>query len=86
MNCAQCKELLVAYIEGLVQGPQAQLIREHLEKCDSCRSEARDIARLHDRLAGNGKAIGPSNFEDEVMKPAGICASNIHTGPSADCL
>jgi hypothetical protein len=67
MNCAECKELLIAYFEGLLSKSQKQTIKEHLKCCRNCLAEARELANLHDRLVKNGDTLARTNLEDEVM-------------------
>jgi hypothetical protein len=67
MNCAECKELLVAYIEGLLDESQKQSVAEHLKDCRTCRDEAQELTSLQSRLVNNGKAVAQSNLEDEVL-------------------
>ncbi len=67
MNCAEYKELLVEYIEGLLDESRKQQVAEHLKNCRNCRAEAAQLANLHDRLVNNGKNVARSKFEDKVM-------------------
>jgi outer membrane lipoprotein-sorting protein len=67
MNCAECKELLVAYIEGLLDESQKQSVAEHLKDCRTCRDELQELTNLQSRLVNNGKAVSQSNLEDEVL-------------------
>jgi outer membrane lipoprotein-sorting protein len=67
MNCAECKEILVAYVEGLLEESQKQVVAEHLKDCPACRAEAKELTQLHDRLVKNGKVLAQSNLEDDVM-------------------
>ena len=67
MNCAESKELLVAYIEGLLEDAEKQAVAEHLKDCPSCRSEVKELTGLHNRLVKNGKAVAQSNLENDVM-------------------
>ena len=39
MNCAQCQDQLVAYIEGLITDQQKTDIETHLTECASCQQE-----------------------------------------------
>jgi outer membrane lipoprotein-sorting protein len=57
MNCTKCKELLVAYVEELLEEPGKQSVAEHLKDCPSCQSQAEELRDLHDRLVKNGKAL-----------------------------
>jgi len=67
MNCAECKEILVAYLEGLLDGRQKQAVSEHLKDCLSCQVELRELTNLRERLVDNGKVLAQSNLEDEVL-------------------
>jgi hypothetical protein len=67
MNCAQCKELLVAYFEGLLDGSQKQAVAEHLEQCHFCQAQANDVVHLRKRLIKNGKVLARSDLEDQVV-------------------
>ncbi len=67
MNCTECKELLVAYVEGLLDESQKQAVAEHMKDCASCRSQGREMTDLHDRLVRNGKVLAQSNLENDVM-------------------
>jgi len=67
MNCAECKELLVAYVENLLDESQEKTVSEHMEKCQSCRAEASELKALQGRLVKNGKALSESRLEDKVL-------------------
>ena len=67
MNCTKCKELLIAYVEGLLDESPKQTVAEHLENCPSCRTEAEELTGLQERLVRNGKALGQSDLENDVM-------------------
>ena len=67
MNCAESKELLVAYIEGLLDESQKQTVAEHLKDCPSCQAELKELTGHHDRLVKNGKALTQSDLENHVM-------------------
>jgi len=67
MNCAQCKELLVAHFEGLLDESQKQAVAEHLEQCHFCQAQANDVAYLRERLIKNGKVLARSDLEEEVF-------------------
>jgi anti-sigma factor RsiW len=67
MNCAECQELLVAGLEGLLKGSQKQTVVEHLKTCQACRAEFKGLQTLRQRLVGNGKALAQGSLEDEVM-------------------
>lgn len=67
MNCAECKEILVAYLEGLLEDAQKEEVTEHLKDCHACQSESAELTALHGRLVKNGKALSDSRLEDEVL-------------------
>ncbi len=67
MNCAECKELLVVHLEGLLEESQEQAVLEHLGKCEMCRAELAGLQTLQQRLVNNGKALAQSDLEDNVM-------------------
>ncbi len=67
MNCAECKEILVAYLEGLLAGPQKQAVAEHLKDCRSCQAEVKQLTNLQDRLIDNGKVLAQSDLENKVL-------------------
>ena len=67
MNCAECRELLVAGLEGLLEDTQKQAVADHLKTCQACRAESTGLQALRQRLVSNGKALAESSLEDEVM-------------------
>jgi hypothetical protein len=67
MNCAECKEILVAYLEGLLAEPQKQAVTEHLKDCRSCQAEVKQLTSLQERLVSNGRVVAQSDLEDEVL-------------------
>jgi hypothetical protein len=67
MNCEESKELLVAYVEGLLEDSEKQAVAEHLKDCSACQAELQELTGLHDRLVTNGKALAQSNLEKDVM-------------------
>jgi hypothetical protein len=67
MKCTEIKELLVAYVEGLLEESEKQAVAEHLKDCPACQAELKELTGLHDRLVTNGKALAQSNLEKDVM-------------------
>ena len=67
MNCAECKENLVAYLEDLLAEPQKQAVTEHLKDCHSCQTEVKQLTNLQERLVSNGRAAAQSDLENEVL-------------------
>jgi outer membrane lipoprotein-sorting protein len=67
MNCAECKEILVAYLEGLLAEAEKQAVAEHLKDCSACQAEVKQLTNLRDRLIDNGKVLAQSDLENEVL-------------------
>jgi len=67
MNCAEYKELLVAYIEGLLDEAEKHSVAEHLKSCASCRAELKEVSDLHDRLVKNSNTLAQSDLEEVVL-------------------
>ena len=72
MNCTECRELLIEYIEGLLdesqkQTPIGQAVAEHLKNCPNCLAEMNELKKLNERLVNNGKQVSQSNLENNVM-------------------
>ncbi|MCJ7674946.1 MAG: zf-HC2 domain-containing protein [Sedimentisphaerales bacterium] len=68
MNCAECKELLVAYIEGLLDETKKRSVAQHLKDCAVCRAELKQTSNLCSRLVNNGKNLAQTNLEDVVLE------------------
>ena len=67
MNCAECKEILVAYLEGLLAEDQKQAVTDHLKDCRTCQAEVKQLTNLRERLVSNGRTVAQSDLEDEVL-------------------
>ena len=67
MNCADYKNLLVPFLEGLLAEPHKQAVNSHLKACSTCRAELKELIALHNRLVKNGKALAQTNLETGVM-------------------
>lgn len=67
MNCAECKELLVGYVEGFLDESQKQTVAGHLNSCRSCRAELDVVTGLHKRLVTNGSVLARTCLENDVM-------------------
>ena len=67
MNCAEYKELLVAYIEGLLDEAEKHSVAEHAKSCASCRAELKELRDLQSRLVKNGNTLTQSNLEEMVL-------------------
>ena len=67
MNCAEYKELLVAYVEGLLDEEEKRSVAEHLKSCASCRAGLKELNDLRDRLVKNSKILAQSDLEEVVL-------------------
>jgi len=65
MNCAECRENLVACVEGLLDHEESLQCQAHLETCAACRAEYTAITRLQRQLV----ARGPATAEVSLVKP-----------------
>ncbi len=68
MNCAECQESLVGYIEGVLGKSGAQAVASHLQDCPACRAEADEHARLRYRLTRDGRALAQEPLDARVMR------------------
>jgi hypothetical protein len=68
MNCAQCRDNLVACLEGLLDSEQARQCQAHLESCAACRSEYEALARLQKRLTAQGRVAAQVSLVEPVMR------------------
>jgi len=55
MNCAQCREELVAHAEGLLGESAAGEVAAHLKSCAACRAERVEVVRLQECLLRAGR-------------------------------
>jgi hypothetical protein len=67
MNCKECREQLVALIEGLLDEASQSRLRTHLAECSTCLAEFQDVRQLTVQLAGDGLAAPPASLETVVM-------------------
>jgi hypothetical protein len=67
MNCAECRELLVCYIERLLDEQQSETVRQHLTDCAACRAQLQQTKALQNRLIADGCLIGQNDIENSVM-------------------
>lgn len=67
MNCTECQENLVAYLEDVLPEEEKQQVAAHLQSCPTCSDEASEHTRLRDRLLADGKALGSVPLDTCVM-------------------
>lgn len=72
MNCVECRDQLVACLEGQLDDESARLCRAHLETCPACLNEHDALARLQSRLVANGKAAAEVSLVFDVMQAVQI--------------
>ncbi len=68
MNCAECRDNLVACLEGLLDNEQARQCQAHLETCAACRTEYEAISRLQEQLAARGRVAAEVSLVEPVMR------------------
>jgi len=68
MNCAECRENLVACVEGLLAAGQNRECLAHLGTCAACRAEHATIARLQRQLVARGQAVAEMSIVEPVMR------------------
>jgi outer membrane lipoprotein-sorting protein len=67
MNCAECKEKLVEYIEGLLDQQQQQQLTAHIENCPQCRMELDAFTALGQRITSDAKHTQSMDVENAVF-------------------
>jgi hypothetical protein len=67
MNCAECRDNLIACAEGLLKRGEEQECRAHLEACAECRAEYEAMAGLQRRLIARGQAAAGVGIAGPVM-------------------
>ena len=68
MNCAECRENLVACVEGLLDREESLQCQAHLETCAACRAEHAAITRLQRQLVARGPATARVSLVEPVMQ------------------
>lgn len=67
MNCAECRDNLVACAEGLLDRGTETQCRAHLSACAACHAEFQTITRLQKRLIARGLASASIQIVRPVM-------------------
>jgi anti-sigma factor RsiW len=78
MTCAQCRELLDAFIDGELPGEDTAAVREHIASCPEC-------AREHELLAATSRRIGETlvKYQAPDVLKARIRVALAQPGPLA---
>jgi len=79
MNCLECQENLVAYLEGVLEEQASVGCREHLDACPACRQERDALARLQQRLTTRGQVAAEVSLVGRVMGRIRDTQSESHT-------
>ncbi len=56
MNCSECIDDLIAYLEGLLGPEEEAQVQAHLQTCGACRIQCDAFALLRQRLINTGQA------------------------------
>jgi hypothetical protein len=67
MNCSECRDQLVAYLEELLDPQSKGAVAEHLASCPDCREEAAEQQRLRERLVSGSESLAGASFESAIM-------------------
>ena len=62
MNCRQCQERLVEYVEQSLDDTVHRDVQAHLEGCEECRLELTTVRQLHERLVHSISATPAVSF------------------------
>jgi outer membrane lipoprotein-sorting protein len=68
MNCAECRDNLVACAEGLLDREEELQCRAHLDACADCRAEYEAITSLQRCLIARGQATAGVRIVEPVMQ------------------
>jgi hypothetical protein len=68
MNCAECRDHLVACAEGLLDREELLQCKAHLESCADCRGECQEIVALQQRLVARGQTAAHTALVASVMQ------------------
>jgi hypothetical protein len=67
MNCAECRDNLVAYLEGILPESENAAVESHVAACPPCRTEMQQVENVRERLNTNGKTVGRCSVEAAVI-------------------
>ena len=68
MNCTECRDNLIACIEGLLGDEESSQCQAHLETCAACRAEYASFAKLQQQLVARGQAAADVSIVEPVMR------------------
>lgn len=67
MNCTECKEKFVEYIEELLPDEQKKMLESHLKKCAKCQVELNELFALNQRLNSDAANKQSNQFENDIF-------------------
>lgn len=68
MNCAECRDQLVALLEGLLEPELASQCQDHLDTCAACRAKHHSFSHLQQRLVAAGHLAAEVSLAGPVMQ------------------
>ena len=68
MNCAECRDGLIALTEGLLDHEEGLGCQAHLDACAECRAEYQTTKSLQQRLIARGQAAAEVRIVEPVMR------------------
>ena len=69
MNCKECQEQLVEYVDGMMDEAARQDMEQHIQTCESCKRELKDYLQMIAALASENNSIQvPDDFMSNVRR------------------
>jgi hypothetical protein len=60
MDCRKCNDDLTAYIDGELEGPNAEQLGLHLESCPPCKAEYKELRHAAGLVVAHTRQLEPS--------------------------
>jgi anti-sigma factor RsiW len=67
MNCENIRELLNAYIDGILSDKDRAVVESHLQTCNDCRNELDELKAAIKLVRGMDRIVPPPWFAEQVM-------------------
>lgn len=80
MQCSSIKEMLSAYLDGVLEPSEHALVTRHLEMCPACRSEWEDLCMVVEMVRELPEITPPADFRLNLRKR--LEAIPINTSPA----